>query len=152
MPGSAVVRLLLTLGLTVLAGCPLIDQRTFERAGLFPAAQQLHAGDYAASARPPPPLVTIRFGVPGDNDWGPSLLEAARAAQIRKPDVQFDVVTPIPVSATFAVQNAAGKTGAADASAVATALQADGISADAIHIGSRSDPGNPPRQVEIYVR
>ncbi len=136
----------------MLAGCPLIDQRTFERAGLFPGAQQLHAGDYAARALPPPPLLTIRFGAPGNDDWQPGLLEAARAAQVRKPDVQFDVVTPIPTSATFAVQDAAEKTGAADADAVAIALQADGISADSIHIGSRGDPGRPPREVEIYVR
>lgn len=140
--------LLLTIALT---SCRLVDQRTFERAGLYPGAAQLARADYAQRALPPPPLVTIRFGNP-DSDWQPVLIAAARDARARKPDVTFDVVTPIPTSAPIPVQDAAQKTGAQDAAAVAAVLQGDGVSADQIRIGSRGDPGQPPREIEVYVR
>jgi hypothetical protein len=146
MPRSA-----LAITLTILAGCRLIDQRTFEQAGLYPGAAQLRAGDYAARALPPPPLAVVRFGGAAA-DWQAGLIDAANDALTRKPDVEFDLVTPIPGSASLAAQDAALKTGAQDAAAVAIALESDEVSPDQIHIGSRSDPGNPPREVEVYVR
>ncbi len=137
--------------LAALPGCRLVDQRTFERAGLTPARPQLAASDFASRAQPLPPLAVVRFGA-NDDDWRGPLVAAARAAQARRADVQFDVVSPIPLAAPPAVQDEAARTGAGDAATVALALQADGVAPEAIHLGQRGDRGNPPRQVEVYVR
>ncbi len=144
-------RLSLTVMLLMLAGCQLVDQRTFERAGLYPGASQLARADYAQRALPPPPLAVIRFGS-ADIGWQSALIAASRDARERKADVAFDVVAPIPTRASLAVQDAAQKSGAADAAAVARVLEGDGVSADQIHIGARGDPGQPPREIEVYVR
>lgn len=136
---------------TLLPGCRLVDQRTFEQAGLYPGAGQLKRADFALKALPPPPLVTIRFGN-ADTGWQEALIAASREARARKPDVAFDVITPIPVKASLDIQDEAQKSGAKDAAAVAAVLQGDGVSADQIRIGSRGDPGQPPREIEVYVR
>lgn len=136
----------------LLAGCRLVDQRTFERAGFYPGATQLQRADYAQRALPPPPLVTIRFGGQPDSGWQTVLVEAAREARGRKSDVSFDLVTPIPTTASLAVQDAAQRTGAADAQAVAMVLEGDGVSPDQIRLGARGDAGQPPREIEVYVR
>ncbi len=137
--------------IAVLAGCRLVDQRTFKGTGLYPGAAQLARADYAERALPPPPLATIRFGTP-DNDWQDTVVAASRDARERKADVTFDLVAPFPSLASLAAQDAAQKTGARDAAAVAAVLQGDGVSADQIRIGARGDPGQPPREVEVYVR
>ena len=133
------------------AGCRLVDQRTFERPGRSPGTPQLARADYAQRAVPPPALVTIRFGRI-DSDWQPAVVAASRDARARKADVIFDLVTPVPTNAPAAVQDSAQKAGAKDAAAVAAVLQGDGVSADQIRIGARGDPGQPPREVEVYVR
>ncbi len=147
--GRVSAALLLTT--LLLLGCRLVDQRTFERAGLYPGAAQLHRADFALRALPPPPLVTIRFGA-ANTGWQEALIAASRDARARKADVTFDIVTPIPVKASLDIQDQAQKSGAKDAAAVAAVLQGDGVSADQIRIGSRGDPGQPPREIEVYVR
>lgn len=137
--------------LAALCGCRLIDQRTFEGTALAPRRSQLATSNFASQAQPLPPLAIVRFGS-NDEGWRAPLIEAARAARQRKTDVQFDLVAPIPTAAPLIEQNQASREGAEDAATVATALEADGVSADAIHIGQRGDPGNPPRQIEVYVR
>ena len=139
------------LMLTILAGCRLVDQRTFEQAGAYPGATQLQRADYAQRALPPPPLATIRFGN-ADGGWQAGLIAASRDARERKADAVFDVVAPIPIRASLAVQDQAEKSGAQDAAAVATVLEGDGVSADQIHLGARGDAGQPPREIEVYVR
>jgi hypothetical protein len=139
------------IALVAASGCRLVDQRRFEQTGLYPGAAQLARADYAQRALPPPPLATIRFGTQSD-DWQAGLIAAARDARERKADVAFDVVAPIPTSASLAAQDAAEKAGAQDAATVATVLEGDGVSADQIHLGARGDPGQPPREIEVYVR
>jgi hypothetical protein len=141
----------LALASGALASCRLIDQRTFEGTGVFPGAAQLHAADYAARAAPPPPLAIVRLGTPGV-DWQTPLIAAARDAQVRRADVEFDLVTPIPSLATMSVQDRVARQGAADSAVVATALEGDDISPERIHLGLRGDRGQPPREVEVYVR
>ena len=132
-------------------GCRLIDQRTFERAGLFAPPPQFAGGDFAGAARPPAPLAVVRFGT-NETGWEAPLLAATRAAQARKAGVQFDVVAPIPVAAPLDVQTRAARDGGSDTAEVARVLLADGIAAEAVHLGQRGDAGNPPRQVEVYIR
>jgi uncharacterized SAM-binding protein YcdF (DUF218 family) len=141
IPTRALLALLLAC-----AGCRLIDQRTFAHKPTAPEAAQLQR-----SPLPPLPLVTIRFEQP-DFDWRTPLAEAVLAAQSRKPEVVFDVVTPIPVSAPTPAQDQAATQGDADARMVADALQYDGIPAERVHLGYRGDPGQPPREVRVYAR
>jgi hypothetical protein len=134
----------------LLAGClppdfKLIDQRTF-----WPPHNPTSA-DIARANLPSEPLVIIRLDQP-DYDYRPALADAVQAAETRKPDVEFDVLAPIPTSAAQDVQERFARQGAADAEEVANALGYDGVTPDRVHIGYRSDPGSPPREVRVYVR
>ena len=146
-PESRIAALALTL---VLAGClppdfKLIDQRTF-----WPP----HAPGTAELARadlPALPLVTIRYDQP-DLDYAPALAQAVEDAEAHKPNVEFDVIAPIPTGATAEVQDQFRRQGAEDTQAVANALGSAGVSMDRVHLGFRGDSGSPPREVLIYVR
>ncbi len=134
----------------LLAGCfppdfKLIDQQTFER------APKPGATDIARAALPALPLAVIRFDQP-DQDYTQALADAVDAATSRRPDVAFDVLTPVPTAAAPDVQARYTSQGAAVAQDVANALAADGVAPDHVHIGYRGDPGSPPREVRVYVR
>lgn len=129
------------------SGCKMVDQRTFERTGRAPTQT-----DVARADRPALPLVTI-FMDQQDVDWQTPLAAAAHAAEDRKPGVEFNVVTAIPTSAAQNLQDLFAKFGAVDTQIVATALLADQVPSDRVHIGYRGDPGAPRlREVRVYVR
>jgi hypothetical protein len=132
---------LLALGLT---GCKLVDQRTFEPAASGPAAAALTRPDL-----PPLPLVTISFATP-DIDWRPTLLEAVLAAQSRKADAAFEVVTPIPTAANQDVQDKYSAQGQLDGQLVARELQNDGVPADHVSVRFQGDQGAPGREVRVF--
>ena len=96
-------------------------------------------------------LVVIRFG-DMDQDYGPALAEAVNDATTIKPDVAFDVLTPVPTTATPEVQDHFTRQGIADAQDVANALVMDGVSPDQVHMGFRADAGTPPREVLVFAR
>lgn len=150
-PRAAAFALSVVVAVLATTGCRLIDQRTFAGAGVAPTAAQLAANDYAASALPALPLTSVRFDRL-DGDWQPALLDAVRGVLARRPDAQFDLVTPFPTQATLDLQDRALTSGAADSQQVANALLADGVAADHVHLGSRGDPGQPAREVRVYVR
>jgi hypothetical protein len=137
---------LVLLTALALAGCTLIDQRTFERSGKSP-----EAADLARANLPKLPLLTIRFDN-ADVDFQGSVNEAVEAAQAVKPDCDFDVVFPIPTSATEQVQDKFTQLGAEDTAKVVTALGYAGVSMDHVHVGYRGDAGAPPVEVSLYVR
>jgi hypothetical protein len=139
-------RLLAGAVLLAVAGCKLIDQRTFEDTAQAPAA-----ADLARANLPKLPLMTISFVLP-DADWRPAVRDAVEAAQARKFDVAFRVVTPIPASASQDEQDKVLKRGSADAALVAQEIHRDGIPQEHITIEARSDAGTPPREVRIYVQ
>ncbi len=130
----------------MLAGCKLVDQRTFERATTTPAA-----ADLSRAALPKLPLLTIAFTIP-DADWRPSVRDAVRAAEARKRDVTFSVVTPIPTTASRDAQDVFIKQGQEDATAVAQELHLNGIPAERITVGFRGDAGKPAREVRVYAQ
>ncbi len=134
------------LALSLLGGCRLIDQRTFETAPRGPAAAQL-----AHTELPPLPLLAFDPSNPA-SDWQPAVADAVLAAEARKPQVAFDVVTPIPTSASQKIQDLYARNGQTDAQAVATALQAAGVPPDRISIRFQGDPGAPGREVRLYAR
>ncbi len=134
----------------LLTGCHLVDQRDVSRLLGGPST----APDQAALAEaklPALPLVTVRFDQPGADDSA-VLTEAAQAAMERKANVIFEVVTPVPTAAPRAVQDAFVRQGAEDAKAVADTLATAGVPPEQIHLGQRGDPGNPVREVRVYVR
>ena len=139
-----------SLVLLVTAGCKLIDQRTFAGNGQAPGRAQLAGGDYAAGALPPLPLLIVRFDRL-DSDWEPMLLDTVHGVLAHRPNARIDLVTPIPTSASLDLQDRAIRSGAQDAEEVAGVLLADGIPGDQIHLASRGDPGQPVREVRLYV-
>lgn len=129
--------------LVLLAGCQLLDQRSFHAAApAKPATQAAHGRR---------PLVVIGFAVPGDT-WRVVLSEAVHAAEARKPDVEFEVATPFPAAAPAAAQDASVAIGTKDAELVARALQEDGVPVERISMTLEGDPGAPAREVRIYVK
>ena len=141
------LRIVTLVALLAGAGCRIVDQRTFAGTALAPATTQLTA-DQAATAAP---LVAVRFDQL-DADWQPPLLDAVRGVLARRPDAQFDLVTPVPLQASLETQDRALAMGAADAQRVADVLLGDGVAADHVHLDSRGDPGQPLREVRVYVR
>lgn len=143
------VALLLWLPL-VLAGCDLIDQRTFESKTVAPPPSALQALA-AGNQRPSLPLVTIPLG-DLDGSWSPILVAAERQAVARKPDVQFDVVTLRPTDPALEGDPAIAKSLDSAAQAVAGVLLADEVPAERVHLGVRGDAGRPPPEVLVFVR
>ena len=130
---------LLLAGL-LLAGCTLIDQRTFRAAA--PAAGP---GELARAGLPALPLITVRFDQPVDRA---AIAEAADLARARRADATFDVIVPVPAGA----RGDALAQGQADASAVARALAESGVARERIEIGARADGIAGIREIRVYVR
>jgi hypothetical protein len=132
------------LACLLLAGCALVDQKTFA-----PAPE---AKADSTVAQPPAPvkldqraaLITVDFSGPPPQ-YEELLRYAVRAAEMRDHDVQYDVVAMLPDAA------AAGQ-GQLDASAVMKSIMLAGVPAARIHLGLRADPTLPGREVRVYVR
>jgi hypothetical protein len=131
----------------LVAGCELVDQRTVAR---WLGETPLPATETSREL-PELPLVTIRFDQP-DADYAPAVSEAAQAALARKSNAVFDIVTPVPTALPPAEQDAAALRGAADARAVADTLATQGVPPEQLRLGLVGDPGEPPREVRVYVR
>ena len=130
---------------TLLAGCTLVDQRTFDRNAGKPPVVPPPPGPVAA-----PPLVTIDFGKPNP-DYAGILHQAVQQALARKPTVQFDVVTVVPATGTPAEQVAAATGLTGSARDIARAINADGVDDERIHLAARADAGVGTRQVQVFV-
>jgi hypothetical protein len=140
-------RIILLLGTCMVAACTprlsypyidLVDQRTF-----WPAVEKPDAAQ--VKALPPLPLAIIRFGA-GAPDFTPALSEAVEAALIRKPEVEFNVVTPIAPGAE------PSQASARDATDVAHAIAEQSVPTERIHVGTVEDAGASSREVRVYVR
>ncbi len=132
------------LACLLLAGCALVDQKTFAPA---PEARADSTG-----AQPPAPvkldqrlpLVTVDFSGPPPQ-YEELLRYAVRAAELHGHDVQYDVV------AMVANTNDADQ-GQRDAAEVMRSIMLTGVPAARIHLGLRADPTLPGREVRVYVR
>ncbi len=133
--------------LVLVAGCTpktsfpyldLVDQRTFQPKLAAPKPADV-------KNLPALPLVVIRFDVP-DPNYTQALANAVDAATSRKPDVEFDVMTPVGAGAQ------PDANAARDAAAVATAIAEQSVPPERIHVGSVEDAGTPAREVRVYVR
>ena len=129
----------------LLAGCTIIDQRSFRPPPAAPGAAEI-----ARAKLPPLPLITVRFDA-AELDRA-AIGSAVDLAFARQPSAIFDVVAPVPGGATREAQAAAIRQGRADSEIVANALAAAGAPRERIQLGLRADPGTPPREVRVYVR
>ena len=131
------------LACLLVAGCTLVDQKTFAPA---PEAK----AQAAATPAPPPkvdarlPLVTIDFSGPPPQ-YEELLRYAVRAAELRNRDVQYDIVAMLPKPADAAQ-------GQQDAATVMRSIMLAGVPADRIHLGLQDDSTLSGREVRVYVR
>jgi hypothetical protein len=127
----------------LLAGCALVDQKTFAPA---PEAKADSAVAQPAAVKLDQrlPLVTVDFSGPPPQ-YEELLRYAVRAAEMRDRDVQYDVVAMLPNPAD------AGP-GQQDATAVMRSIMLAGVPAARIHLGLRADPSLSGREVRVYVR
>ena len=139
--------------LSLLGGCKLVDQRTFDKnAGRKPVA---HVPAVARGAPPPGPPVG---GVPtreAPEDWQPRLDAAVREALARKPNVLFTVQSVArPAPGTDAAAQAAALRAVIDSQgrAVAQAITADGASALQVEMSAIADPAATAAEVRVFVR
>ncbi len=140
-------RLFLLLTAFVAAGCvpktsypyvDLVDQRTF-----WPEVER--PDPTKIKPLPKLPLAVIRFNA-GAADFTQDLSAAVEAALIRKPDVEFNVVTPVAPGAE------PSKASARDATDVAHVIAEQSVPTERIHIGTIEDSGAAAREVRVYVR
>ncbi len=131
--------------LLLLAGCKLIDQRTFNPHAGEPARVPVAAGPAAV-----PPLLTIDYNTPNP-DYAAAMREAVKQELSRKPDVTFDVTTVVPATGTLAQQVAAASELSADARQVARTISSSGVDDNNVQLSARADPDVKNRQIRVYV-
>ncbi len=137
---------LMLLGL--LAGCHLIDQRTFNpTAGTKPLPPAVAA---KPGPTPTPPLLTIRYDT-ADPQYRAALATAVDAARRRKPDVLFEVVVLVPAEGTPAQQVELAEAARVDGHDVAAAIVADGADPGQVELTARTDPALQAKEVRVYV-
>ncbi len=139
------LRISAALCAVLLAGCTLVDQRSFNPQAGLPAKPPQPPGPAAIV-----PLVTIDLAK-ANPDYAASLRQAVADAVRRKPNVQFDIVSVVPATGTPAQQVAAATGITGDARAIARAINADGVDDGNIHLSARSDSGVTARQVQVFV-
>ena len=132
-----------------LGGCTLIDRDTFRPSPEAPSSTALAAAAAVPAGRVP--LVTIRRDSPGDN-YQDVLSYAVRAAEERRPGIEYDVVTVVPQKGDAGAQAAALQQGRRDAAEVMRSIMELGVPDTRIHLGARLDPAVSAREVRVYVR
>ena len=131
----------------VLSGCRLVDQTTFGAKPLPPAPDKI------ALALDNPdrvPLITVRFN---QDSWlyADALANAVDAADQRKSNVNFNVVTVVPAVGSDRQQDAAVASAQQDTLQIMDQMVEAGATADNIHLSARVDPTVKEREVRIYV-
>jgi hypothetical protein len=97
------------------------------------------------------PLVTIAAAA-GPEDYVSALAGAVQAAEDRKPDVVFDVLSAVPQKGTPVHQITLAKALTPNAAEVASAIMGDGVPTARITLGAVVVPGIPEAQLRVYVR
>ena len=137
---------LAALFLIALAGCTLVDQRSFRREGAAPGAEEV-----ARAGAPARQVAAVRMGGAGEA-WRGVVAEAVQAAEQRMPGGAFEVMALVPLRAEPAEQDRRVAEAARDARAVAEVLGAAGIPSDRVRLGLQGDAGSPGRDVRVFQR
>ena len=134
--------------------CCLLSACTVPGRGLLgPAAQRpsLATVQLAEAESGRVPLVTIPASA-GPSDYVSALAGAVQAAEARKPDVIFDVLSAVPQTGTPLGQITEARGLTPDAAEVATSIMGDGVPAERITLGAVVVPGLGADEVRIYIR
>jgi ABC-type glycerol-3-phosphate transport system substrate-binding protein len=132
----------------LLAGCTLVDQRTFAPEPDLPAPTQV-AG--AALPERRDALVTIRFDT-ASPAYADALNEAIGAAEARQPNLEYDVVAEVPQLQDPQAQTAQLAAGQENAADVMRTIMDRGIPDSRVRLFARVDPKLGVREVRVYVR
>jgi hypothetical protein len=97
------------------------------------------------------PLVTIPASA-GPSDYVSALAGAVQAAEARKPDVIFDVLSAVPQTGTPLGQITEARGLTPDAAEVATSIMGDGVPAERITLGAVVVSGLGADEVRVYIR
>ena len=139
---------LVLLASSPIAGCKLVDQRTFVAHADAPPVVRVPAGKPVPAA---PPLLVVRFPASSDQ-WAAPLRVAVGLAVSRKPDVLFTVESVAPASGTPADQAARLSRATADAEAVAAAIVADGVDPLQVQLTAATGDAVAVEEIRVYVR
>ena len=133
------MKTLLLAGVLLLAGCTLVDRRTFAPS---PEAEDTEPPRRSVRTDDRNPLLVIDYaaGVPRYRDF---LRVAVNVAESRNANVEYDVVQIGP---------ALPDGGPKAALEVMTAIMAERVPAHRVHLGVRADPAMTTGQVRVYVR
>lgn len=148
MPAKRTAPLLLAC--LLLAGCKLVDQRTFEAdADRKPVP---HAPPVRPGPPPAAPLAAVRFGAPPET-WQPGLSEIVRLALARKPEALFQVRTVVPAQGTPQAQAAAlADVGRGNGRLVAQTIVDAGASSSQVEMTAMSDASVTQPEVRVTVK
>jgi hypothetical protein len=135
-----ILRMGVLLAGVALAGCKLVDQTTFAPS---PEARPAAAA-VAPQTDPRVALLTIGYDTPNPN-YQDVLRYAVREAEMRAPGVQYDVIAMLPTGSDVA--QAQGS-----AAEVMRAIMAQGVAANRVQLGLRTEPAGRKREVRVYVR
>ena len=133
------IRLLPPLAaLILLAGCKLIDQRSF-----FPPSKP-GAVELASVVAADAPVLSLRLGAM-EPDWHPAIIELVEATLARQPDATFEVVASIAPNADASAQSRAARD-------IAEAITAQGVQPSRVRLALRTVSGAGMRDILVYVR
>ncbi len=141
-------RLLVLLASVPMAGCKLVDQRTFVAHADAPPVVHVPAGKPVAAT---PPLLAIRFPAASDQ-WAGPLKVAVALATSRKPDVLFTVESVVPARGAPSEQAARLSRATSDAEAVADAIVGYGVDPLQVQLTAATGAGVPDEEIRVYVR
>ncbi len=131
-----------------MAGCKLVDQRTFVAHADAPPVVHVPPGKTIAAV---PPLLAIRLPA-GPDQWSGPLKVAVDLALSRKPDVLFTVESVVPAQGTASDQAARLARATADAQTVAAAIVADGVDPLQVQLTAATGEAVAGEEIRVYVR
>jgi hypothetical protein len=127
-----------------LAGCTLIDQRTFAPSPEAPTPPSTATPSPTLKVDTRTPLLTIGYDVP-DPHYQEVLRYAVQQAERRAPHVEYDVVAIVPTGGDIAQAQR-------NATEVMRVILAQRVPDSRVHLGLRTDAVGTPREVRVYVR
>lgn len=130
-----IVRIALIVALPLLAGCTLVDQRTF-----YPPAKPEPASLQALPNLDRPALI-IRLG-PLEPDWHPAVEALVEQTLAKRPDARFEIVAAIAPDGSAGDQTRAARD-------IAQAIGALGVLPSRTTLALRTAPG---QDISIFVR
>ena len=124
--------------LILLAGCKLVDQRTF-----FPPSQP-GAAELARVTSEERPALTVRLG-PTEPDWHPAIVALVEASLARQTDAAFVVVASIASGADASAQSRGARE-------IAEAIVGQGVRASQVRLALRTRADAGLHDILIFVR